>query len=191
MNQLKIIFTVALTVVTLILAYLAWSTGRVPWPIVVIFALVTVALIIWVLQGAAGALMFADPDVTISKNPLRIGESFDVKYEQSFKQKAEVRSICIKLVMREWARHYQGSRMFEESHEHIVQEIKHPARVYNPGESFREETTFRIPPDAMHTFDSGSHNRLGWYVVAAIDVVGRPDFNGDYEVNVLSERMED
>ena len=130
------------------------------------------------------------PEVTVSSDTLRVGETFSFSYRQSFKKRAEVKQILFQLLQRESATYRRGTDTVTVTHEDIVRKFEHPGRQYQAGEIFYGDHKFQIPPTAMHTF-KGNNNKIGWFIRVKVAFAGWPDLKREYFLTVLPEKIEE
>ena len=152
------------------------------------FILIGVAMIVGAFWRTIASVKVASPTVHVSKEMVRMGESFSVTYEQSFRMPSDVLDSKVELIFRESATYQQGTDTRTDTHDEIVDFFESPAKRFERGEKSHESGTFKIPPDAMHSFDQPK-NKLLWIVRVHVDVKDWPDITEEYEIQVLPERM--
>ena len=152
------------------------------------FILIGIVMIIGAFWRTIASVKIAPPSIHVSKERVRIGENFSVTYEQSFRMPSEVLDSKVELIFRESATYHQGTDTRTDTHEEVIDFFESPAKRFERGEKSRESGTFKIPKDAMHTFNQ-SKNKLQWFVRVDVDVQGWPDMVEEYEIQVLPERM--
>ena len=152
------------------------------------FILIGVAMVIGAFWRTIASVKVAAPLVHVSKDRVRIGENFSVSYEQSFRMPSDVLDSKVELIFRESATYQQGTDTRTDTHEEVIDFFESPAKRFEGGEKSHESGTFKIPIDAMHTFDQRK-NKLQWFVRVDVDVQDWPDMVEEYEIHVLPERM--
>lgn len=160
----------------------------VPIFMLIIFGAVGLGLGIFALRPFVTRLQIADPQLTVSKEHLRVGETFTLHYRQEFKRSADVQQIAIALILREVARYQVGTDTRTVTHDHVVEQQRYGARRYDAGQAFELELDLQIPTDSMHTF-SATNNKLIWNIVVRVEASGWPDLAETYELQVLPERV--
>ncbi len=136
------------------------------------------------IHGAATRRAFAEPVVAASQDKLRVGEEFEVTYQQRLRREGVVRSVAVRLSLRETAV-YNGYNVEVHTHRETAQEFEWRTLQ---GPILSGQATFRIPDDAMHSF-RGKKNRLEWLVLVQVDLASGPRFKEEYEITVLPERV--
>ena len=127
-----------------------------------------------------------EPVISTSATRVPVGGAFDVSYQQTWKRAVEVNRVVAQLVLRETVRYTSGTRTHTVTHEEVVQRWETPGRRFEPGEVFREDYSFRIPPDGMHTF-AASDNRIEWFVKLSAELPRWADLHRYYEVTAVPE----
>jgi D-lyxose ketol-isomerase len=130
-------------------------------------------------------LRYAPPELHVSQQQLRPGDSFSLSVRQGFKRGTDVQGATIRLVLREWARYRRGTDTVTITHDHEIERFDHGARRYEGGQTFADERAFTIPPDAMHSF-SASNNKLTWLLLLEIRARGA-DASEQFELTVLPQ----
>jgi hypothetical protein len=126
------------------------------------------------------------PEVIISKDSLRVGESFRATYRQAFKFTADVDKILIQFILKETATYRRGTNTYTAIHNHTHFEQTYPGRQFQKGQLFEDSLQLQIPEDSIHTF-LASRNKLQWFIHVEIDFAKWPDYKEDFEVKVLPE----
>jgi hypothetical protein len=152
------------------------------------FALVGIGLLVMALRPAAARLAVAPPQISLTKQAVRVGEGFGLTFQQAFKRSTEVQQAEIKFVLRETARYRRGTDTYTVKHEHLIDSTLLPPRRYEAGETLTDSHTFTVPAGGMHTFQAGN-NRLDWLLIVKLVMAGWPDFNEEYAVTVLPEKV--
>ena len=157
------------------------------------FVAVGLALIGFGLAPMVAALKAEPPQVTMSRDAVRVGESFTVAYRQRFRRPVSGVRVRLEWLFRESATYRRGTDTFTDTHERMLGEWEHPGRAFSAGQEFVEEQTFAVPPDAMHTF-AAPRNTLRYFVRVRVEMPGWPDVREEYEVRVppqhVSQRKE-
>jgi len=126
------------------------------------------------------------PEMILSKETLRVGDSFQATYRQGFKVGADVEKIKIEFVLRETATYRRGTNTYTAVHNHTHYEQTYPGRRYENGQQFEDAIELAIPKDGMHTF-MATRNKLQWFIRVEIDFANWPDYKEDFEVKVRPE----
>lgn len=128
----------------------------------------------------------AAPEVTLSKESVRVGEEFQIVYRQHFKRAAEVEKVNITFYFRETATYQRGTDTYTVHHDITHLEHRIPGRHFPGGRYLEERLSLAIPREAMHTFQA-HHNQLRWFVEVQVEVADWPDYDEQFEINVLPE----
>lgn len=161
----------------------------VPWPIY--FALV---------KRARSRL--GEPEITLDKETLRVGESLSVDYAHNFSQNVSINRLLVQLILRERVTYRShdyrsyGSRSYRSRtkrttkhtriHDHVIQEIEEPGGSFLPGQSLHRCFNLRVPPESMHSF-SVPNNQLKWLVRIKFELPRQPDALITLPIQVLPE----
>jgi hypothetical protein len=129
-----------------------------------------------------------EPILAISKTVMRVGERFNIEYEQTFKQTSDVERMAVDLVLQESATYTQGTNTRTDRHDHLVDSFELPNGQFQAGDVVRKTFAMQIPTDGMHTFVA-KHNKLQWFVRVHVDLLGWPDMHESYEIQVLPEKV--
>jgi hypothetical protein len=151
------------------------------------FFFVGVGLLVWSLWPVVAGLKATRPEVYVSDDAMRPGDTFSFSFRQTFKSAADVKRAALQLVRREMAIYHRGTDTYTVTDEVVAQQFESMPRRFQAGEMFSEQRLLQMPADAMHTF-AATHNRIRWLVKVQVGVGGWPDFNEEYEVRVLPER---
>jgi hypothetical protein len=160
----------------------------IPLCVLLIFVVVGLGFGIKALRPFLSGLQVAAPELTISKETLRVGEAFTLSYRQRFKRSVDVDKIFVGLVLRETARYRVGTDTRTVTHDHVVQRRDYAGRHYNAGQSFELQIEMQIPEDGMHTF-SATNNKLHWHIAVEVEVSDWPNLEETFEINVLPEHV--
>lgn len=145
-------------------------------------------LLAWTLGGRAVMPLsrIGEPAVYVSAQRVPVGGRLLVAYEQKWKRATEVNRIELQLVLRETVTRGSGEDSRTEIDEETVQQFCTPRRRFERGEHFRQEYTFRIPPESMHTFITPSrNNQITWYLKLFVEIPRSPDVHREFEIIVL------
>ncbi|MBI1903639.1 MAG: PH domain-containing protein [Planctomycetia bacterium] len=131
---------------------------------------------------------FHPPVVTVSVQPLFLGEPFICQVVQRAKKLVQIDRINLKLICRESATYRSGTNTVTVNHdawtaEAIVAEGA-TADPLRPIEALHE---WRIPPDGMHTFHA-ARNKIEWILRVHTDVPRWPDYTIDLPLVVAPRR---
>ena len=128
----------------------------------------------------------APPAVTVTVQPLYLGESFRAHVVQRVRKKVDVNSVTVKLICCEWVQYQQGTSTTTETHEVLSVETELPVSgPIHPPDSIEGDIEFTIPEDAMHSF-SAADNRIDWLLRVHTDVANWPDYKSDISLNVAA-----
>lgn len=136
------------------------------------------------------AWKIAPPEIDVSREAVRLGESFDFRYYQAFKDRLELDFARVEFFMRETAIYRRGTDTYTETHEVPVYTKEIPRGTYSAGDYLDLSHRFTVPPDAMHTFIA-ANNRIEWLLRVKVSIARWPDVNETYPVRVLPERYEE
>lgn len=126
------------------------------------------------------------PDILISKDELRVGESFSVQFAHTFANDITLEELKIQLVYRETATYQQGTNTRTVTYEDIIEEYELPAGDYRAGHMVAENYDMRIPPDGMHTLRV-KRNQIQWFVRVKAGIPKLPDYIETFELTVIPE----
>lgn len=128
------------------------------------------------------------PEVIISNQSLRVGESFNVNLQHTFRSNLQVDQFQVQLQFRETATYQQGTDTRTVFHNDTIENYELPAGQYRSGQFLQENFEMKIPEDGMHTVNV-RRNRLQWFVRIHLRLPKMPDYVDEYEVTVLPEIM--
>jgi len=174
---------------SLFLTLIVWNSQGFPdllFPLV--FVGIGVILLVGMLWRYLAGVKVVQPNISVSKDTLRIGESFNVIYEQEFRQVTETQSLTIQLIFRESATYTRGTDTRTDKHDTVLGSFEDSGGRFERGEIFSHDCSFTIPDNAMHTFVADK-NKLQWFVSIHIDILNWPDLHEEYEIFVLPDRM--
>lgn len=153
------------------------------------FGLLMIAFCVWGAFTSLGKRMnLAEPEVTLSRDMLRVGEEFSFSYRQVFKRTVSINSIIVEFILRETAVDRRGSDTQTGIHNKIVQEFHDLGQHYQAGQAFHGNWTVRVPIDGMHTFVA-KHNKVQWLLKFHLNIARWPDITEEYELEVVPERL--
>jgi hypothetical protein len=150
------------------------------------FAAIGLAMIGYSVIPWIAGMRVALPDITLSSDTVRVGESFTVHYSQTFKRKSDVKGIRISLILRERATYQSGKNSATATHEEVAAEYDFAPKVYEAGELLSFSRGMEIPRNGMHTF-RGQRNQITWVLRVKVDVAGWPDYGEDFDLAVQPE----
>ena len=104
------------------------------------FGIILLGLLIYWLFGVITRRAIGAPIIEVSPTTLRVGETFSVTCQQTFKRNANVTGIKIALIRREIAKYTRGTDTETVIFNHMVQESEEPGRVFNAGKPFYSQT---------------------------------------------------
>jgi hypothetical protein len=152
------------------------------------FFLVGLGLLVWSVWPIIVGVKVTRPEVSVSSDAVRPGDTLSFSFRQTFKSAAEVKQASLQLVLRETAIYRRGTDTYTVHHDYVIQRFDLMPRHFGAGETLSDQRLWQIPAEAMHTF-AATHNRLRWLIVVQVGISGWPDFKEEYEVQVLPERM--
>ena len=131
----------------------------------------------------------AAPSVTLSVSPLLLKESFSGELIQQVKSEAEINSVTVTLICREWVQYRQGTNTRTATHVvHTVNQTLDVPRRVSPPDSIRGDFEFQIPEDSMHSFEA-SDNRIDWLIKVHTDVANWPDYKSEFKLSVAARSV--
>jgi hypothetical protein len=145
-------------------------------------------LVIKLLNPVVAKARVEPAELIISKDTLRVGESFRATYRQAFKFDADVDKVLIQFVLRETATYRRGTNTYTAVHNHTHFEQTYPGRHYQSGQLFEDSLELQIPTDGTHTFVA-TRNKLQWFIHVEVDFSKWPDYKEDFEIKVLPEMV--
>jgi len=191
------LFGVVWTAGSLIWVSSAWFLGA-PWFFILfgsVFVLIGFGMLgrsIWtgLIRTVVGGHYFGPPEIALSDEPLRVGQSFTLRYRQPVRREVQFRRVVIQTILRETAIYRRGTDTYTVTHDHLIEEHVGEGRRLYANDDLTEERRMKIPRDAMHTFVA-THNRLDWYVRVNVDVPNMPDVWEELTFQVLPRLAED
>jgi hypothetical protein len=159
-------------------ACLAWGCGG--------FGGLVLVLGVWALiRAAIVAKRLGDATLTVSHYPLRLGETFEVAYEQEVRATHEIGFVALTLRCEELARYRVGTDTHTVKHMALEEErTLLEAGTATPEAPLASAATFQIPAHAMHSFDQ-SHNKFTWTLKLRADIAKLPDYVAECKLEVL------
>lgn len=184
-----IAFALLWTGMSFIFALMAWKEGELLGALVPgVFVIVGLVMLVGFMWRPLARLRLGRPHISASQDELRVGEDFTVRYDQQIRTPTHVEMLSVMLVFLERATYQQGTDTRTVKHEEIVDRFDFPGRQFQAGETFRQICTFKIPSDAMHTFEA-QHNKLQWWIRVVVKISGWADLQEEFMVRVLPERV--
>lgn len=122
--------------------------------------------------------------VILERMPLRLGDRFNVEYEQQAKRAMNIDQVTLELICQEWVQYQQGTdtqTATKDVYEHklvLLESGQVPAkwRLTGTGE-------FNIPQDRMHSF-SATNNKIKWFLRLRTEISSWPDYKSDFPIEV-------
>jgi hypothetical protein len=126
------------------------------------------------------------PSLTLSVRPLYLGETFHGELVQRVKEAANINSVTVTLICREWVQYTQGTDTHTETHDvYTVKETLDLSGIIAPPDAIHGHVEFQIPEEAMHSF-SAPDNRIEWLIEVHTDVADWPDYSSKFELSVAA-----
>ena len=141
---------------------------------------------IWFVARKYAHSRLGKPDIFLSKEELRVGESFSVQFSHTFAREITLEELKIQLVYREIATYQQGTDTRTVTYEDVIEEYELPAGNYRAGQMIAENYTMRIPPEGMHTLRV-RRNQIQWLVRVKAGIPKLPDYIETFELTVIPE----
>ncbi len=169
-----------------------FNVGQVLWAlppmlmmgVFILLGLFILGVLVWPLIPS---LKVSRPEVTVSSEAVRPGDSFSFSFRQTFRSAADVKQASLQLLLLETATYRRGTDTYTVKHEEIAQQFEAPPRHFQAGETIAEQRLLQVPPQGMHTFVA-TNNKLRWIVRVKMIIAGWPALNEEYEIRVLPER---
>ena len=159
--------------------------------IVGLFMLIGLAIVAGAIKMALARSKLHPPQVTLSVQPLRVGEPFSGRFLQQAKGRARIDRVKLQLICRERATYRRGTNTHTATHDAYTEEVSLAESTdANSVQPIEGEFQFQIPDDAMHSF-SASRNKIQWLVTTTTEVAGWPDYSATFEVSVAARRHQD
>ncbi len=168
---------------------LIWLNARdSPGWFLAIFVLVGAAAFcggIWVLiSGIMVTGRLAPAALTISRHPLRLGEAFELRYEQPVRRRHAIVEVTATLEFQEVAIYQVGTNRRTQTHAKSVKKTLLLGGEAEAGTTLAAATTFVIPADGMHSFEA-TNNKTIWRIKLLADIAGLPDFKAESKLLVV------
>ncbi|MBI5567312.1 MAG: hypothetical protein HY870_20605 [Chloroflexi bacterium] len=133
-----------------------------------------------------------EPIVTISNAPLRLGDSFQITYQQQILQALEIKYFTLQLIRRTRKVYQRSVSGFQETterkRERVVQSSKQPGGDFLPETTFHQVLTLTVPSHETPTLQTG--NRYEEWLLRVRLVMGRgPAFVGEYPLQVIERNI--
>lgn len=152
-----------------------------------IMSLLLVGLGAWMLiSGLMVRSKIYGAAVALERWPLRLGERFNVEYEQQAKRHMKIDRVTLELICQEWVRYRQGTDTRTDTkdvYEHKVVLLESgdvPANWRLTG-----TTQLEIPSDRMHSFDA-SNNKIKWLLRLQTEIASWPDYKAEFPLEVAA-----
>lgn len=145
-----------------------------------------IGLLCWIAKPTVLALKVGPPEVEVSGSPLHPGETFRFRFQQPVRQSIAVDKISLRFLFRESATYVQGTTTRTDKDDRVLWEWEQPVASFGAGQSILLEHVLEVPAGAMHTF-AAAHNKLQYLVTVHVAIAGWPDFQEEYEVQVVPE----
>lgn len=174
-------FATALVVISLE----SWFFGEPEW-VLMAFAAPSVVCSIWTVSYVVREVWLSSrigpTCVEISDLPLRPGHEYAIFLSQG--GRVSLTALKMALVCEEESTYSQGTDIRTETKVVYEEPVFERAAIsIEPGIPLEMHESLRIPPDAMHSFQSG-HNSLRWKLVVAGKPTARPPFVRNFPVVV-------
>lgn len=127
------------------------------------------------MKNMVGEIMLEASSYTIER-----GDELRVRLHQPGNEKRSLEGVTIQFVKHEWVQYSCGTDTCTDTHNQIIDE-----QEFTPTADAAYDATFRVPADAMHTFNA-SNNRVQWFVTIRLDIPTWPDYFERYEVRCLA-----
>lgn len=182
-------FGIVWTAITLIIGIGAVSQGGFFALLFMIpFLAVGIGLISYAYAPNLRAMKITPPDVRLSTDIARLGETFSFSYFQQVKKPLQVDRISIRFIRRESASYTRGTDRYTDTDEQILGTIEKQPRLYREGESISVNETFTVPLEGMHSFN-GNNNKILYLVKVEVLIAKWPDVKEDYPIFVVPDRL--
>jgi hypothetical protein len=136
----------------------------------------------------------SEPSVRISNTRLRLGDSFEVIYDQRTLQAVKINGITVELVQRTHEpRSFVGLGLgaydpYPRHWDRTPQRVRRPGGEYYQGHGLHEEVTLTIPSRNAPTFVERALGRhVDWLVRVRLRISQGPDFIRDYPLQVAPD----
>lgn len=154
-----------------------WNFGA--W-FVSLFVLVGVAIFVGGVVVLVRAMMvnarIQPATIICSRLPLRLGDAFEIEYEQHVRARCKIEQVTLKLACREWVRYRVGTDTRTAEHDVFEEEaVLLTAGELAPPQYMTAAAQFTIPAEGMHSFEA-SDNKITWRLVLTTSIASWPDF---------------
>ena len=163
-----------------------------PWYIYLFFSLFVLVgawLAIVAVRRILAGMKLHRPQISVSMQPLLLGEEFTGQFEQLAKSHANINRVTVKLVCRESTTYTAGTTTNTVTKDVFTQVAELPDQDRaDAATPLRGEFRFRIPSDAMHCFRA-SNNVVEWLIETHTDIHGWPDYTASFSLEVAPGRF--
>ena len=164
------------------------SGGFVVLLFIIPFLAIGVGILAFAFAPTIRAMKITPPEVRLSTDIARLGETFAFSYFQQVKKPIQVDRISVRFLRRESASYTRGTDRYTDTDEQILGTLEKPPHLYREGEAISLNETFTVPPDGMHSFN-GSNNKIQYLVKVEVLIAKWPDVKEDYPIFVVPERL--
>jgi hypothetical protein len=189
---LLLFFAVVWNGITYVVGGVMLYSGDVPWfglAFMGLFAAVGLLVMIAAVKKLMAEAKLHPPEVTVSAQPLHLGEEFSGQFNQVAKSQATINNVSIKLVCRESATYRRGTDTTTVTHDVFSEEFTlSDLQDADALTGLKGDFHFRIPEDAMHSF-TGNRNTIQWILETHTDVAGWPDYTCSLLLQVAPQRI--
>lgn len=143
-----------------------------------------IGAVVLIIQGVLAGRRLGPVVLTLPRLPLRLGEHFDVEFEQTVKSACEIERVTLTLKCEEWVRYTVGTDT--RTAKHTAYETKCEvmgASSVGGSDSLAGSAPFSIPIDAMQTFDA-RNNKIKWTLFARSAIANWPDYTVEIPIAV-------
>jgi hypothetical protein len=140
--------------------------------------------------GALTRMRLSPPKVRVSRQPLRLGETFRVEVAQMAKRSVQLTGMSVELSGREWVAYRRGTTTYHDTHDILKEKAELvPAQSISPGRPFGGTCSFTIPAEVMHSFHA-PNNRIEWTLKVHSGVAGWLDQKTEFSLQVLPRMVQ-
>ena len=154
------------------------------------FVFVGLGISIYLMAHRYSRARLGQPELLISSETLRLGESFTVNLMHTFKQNVTVDHIKLQFLFRETATYKQGTNTRTVIHNEMIEAFEMPGGPYRAGQMVQQSFTWQIPADGMHTVNV-MRNKIQWFVRLDVGIPKLPDYIDEHELIVLPEKVKE
>jgi hypothetical protein len=168
-----------------VMAISRYASGEPDWmlaALVIPFLLAGVALVVYLVRQILITTGVGPTRVEISAHPLVPGEPYDLFLSQA--GRLEMHSLEVWLACDEKATYRQGTDTRTETRR-VYEErcfLREGFEIHQ-GLPFESRCRFRVPKDAMHSFQA-NHNQVSWKLIVKGSVAGWPDYQRVFQIVV-------